>query len=384
MNARPPHALDHEVLLLFSDDKDIVEHVAQMLEPAHRQALRLGRADEVVQLFGELEPGVLLYAFSRLELAERTHLDLYRNSERVFDVLHETVVLCEGGEVHDAWALCRRGIFDDYVVVRPLHDPHRLDMALRHALARLAYRRGSPSQGELRRLGEEIAALHRGLREALGRRGRLDERQAALLDGLQRRVREEGARLLEALQRDDRPTADGLLRRFAEEALPREVARVSAGIGEAVASWSGTLEAELEAHAPAVARLAEVASRARPAVLLVEDSEMDAEVVTAVLEEAGCRVMRCWDGASALSRLAEEPADLVLLDEGLPDLSGLDVLRRIRASGRLAELPVVMLTGRAEKEVVEGAIAAGASDFIRKPPARDLLLSRLQALLGRS
>jgi two-component system response regulator MprA len=93
-------------------------------------------------------------------------------------------------------------------------------------------------------------------------------------------------------------------------------------------------------------------------------------------------VREAADGQSALIALRENPSDLILLDWLLPDFSGVEVCRRIRASG--ITTPIVMLTGRDGVQERVEALDSGADDFMLKPFSVEELLARLRAHLRRS
>lgn len=102
-------------------------------------------------------------------------------------------------------------------------------------------------------------------------------------------------------------------------------------------------------------------------VLLVEDSDAIRDAFTILLEDAGYAVLGAETGGEAL-RLAEERVpDLVLLDMGLPDMTGLDVVRRLKAAPQTAGIAVVALTGRDEEADRRACLAAGCAAYIVKP-----------------
>lgn len=104
------------------------------------------------------------------------------------------------------------------------------------------------------------------------------------------------------------------------------------------------------------------------AVLLVEDNDAIRGAFTILLEESGYRVLPAPDGAAAL-RLAsgERVPDLVILDLGLPDVSGLEVARALRARPETARIPIVALTGQALEAKREESLASGCSIYLTKP-----------------
>ncbi len=117
-------------------------------------------------------------------------------------------------------------------------------------------------------------------------------------------------------------------------------------------------------------------------VLIIEDDATIARFVELELKHAGYDVMRAADGPSGLSVLDCNHVDLVILDLMLPDMDGIEVAREVRRRG--CDLPILMLTARAETHDVVLGFDAGADDYMRKPFEIPELLSRVRALLKRT
>ncbi|MGE7433722.1 MULTISPECIES: response regulator transcription factor [Kitasatospora] len=124
---------------------------------------------------------------------------------------------------------------------------------------------------------------------------------------------------------------------------------------------------------------------ARPArILVVDDDPTVAEVVAGYLTRAGHRVERAADGHAALAAVAAAPPDLIVLDLMLPGIDGLEVCRRLRASGHGTELPVVMLTAKGDEADRILGLELGADDYVTKPFSPRELTLRVQSVLRRS
>jgi two-component system KDP operon response regulator KdpE len=122
-------------------------------------------------------------------------------------------------------------------------------------------------------------------------------------------------------------------------------------------------------------------SGAGATVLIVEDDEEVRDVLARELGSRGYRVQEAADGRGALERWEASRPDVVLLDLGLPDIDGLDLIRRFR---RDAMTPIVILSARfAEREKVE-ALERGADDFVTKPFGLDELHARLRVAMRRA
>jgi DNA-binding response OmpR family regulator len=117
-------------------------------------------------------------------------------------------------------------------------------------------------------------------------------------------------------------------------------------------------------------------------ILLVDDEVEILDAITEYLEREGYAVTRAIDGEEALRKVRNERPDLVLLDLGLPGLSGLDVLRRLREDH--PRVPVVMLTGLNDEGQARRTLQMGAVDYISKPFDLDHLNRVVLAAIGRT
>lgn len=117
-------------------------------------------------------------------------------------------------------------------------------------------------------------------------------------------------------------------------------------------------------------------------ILLIEDNDRLRDLTSGALRTAGWQVDAFALGADGLEAIALVPYDAVVLDLGLPDIDGLDILRTLRGSS--VQTPVLVLTARgAVDERIDG-LDAGADDYLTKPFNNGELLARIRALLRRS
>lgn len=121
---------------------------------------------------------------------------------------------------------------------------------------------------------------------------------------------------------------------------------------------------------------------ARPLVLVADDNEDILGLVTAILERSGYDVVAVSDGAQALASVDERQPDLAVLDITMPEIDGLEVLRRLRADTRTSGLPVVLLSAQAQEADVDRGFATGASAYLKKPFSPRELTERVADLLS--
>lgn len=121
----------------------------------------------------------------------------------------------------------------------------------------------------------------------------------------------------------------------------------------------------------------------QPTVLVVEDETALVTLLRYNLERAGYRVLTAMDGEEAMLVAAEETPDLVLLDWMLPQLSGIEVCRRLRGRQETRNVPIVMLTARSEEADRIRGLDTGADDYLTKPFSMTELLARIRAVMRR-
>lgn len=121
----------------------------------------------------------------------------------------------------------------------------------------------------------------------------------------------------------------------------------------------------------------------RTELLIVEDEENVCDVVSFRLQQKGFLVSFAHDGEQALELVDKNHLDLVLLDIGLPGITGIEVLKTLRQRYSAAELPIIMLSGKSSSEEIVGALDLGANDFIPKPIDFPVALARICAQASR-
>ena len=121
-----------------------------------------------------------------------------------------------------------------------------------------------------------------------------------------------------------------------------------------------------------------------PHILVIEDESDIAALVAYQLTHAGYQVRTASNGADAMRHLETDPPDLVVLDLMLPEISGEEILRAIRARKETRDTPVIILTARGDEEDRLQGFELGADDYIAKPFSPKELVLRVRAVMRRS
>lgn len=117
-------------------------------------------------------------------------------------------------------------------------------------------------------------------------------------------------------------------------------------------------------------------------ILLVDDEVNLIDPMAYSLKETGFDVCTAYNGSEALGMYEREEPDIILLDWSMPDLSGIDVLKKIREAQNF--VPVIMVTGKSAKEEIVEGLEHGADDYVTKPFNWDELVARVNSALRRS
>ncbi|MGQ0443163.1 MAG: response regulator [Methylophilaceae bacterium] len=117
-------------------------------------------------------------------------------------------------------------------------------------------------------------------------------------------------------------------------------------------------------------------------VLIIEDNENNLELIKFILEQAGYTTRFTMTGLEGLQQVLTIPPDFVILDIQLPDINGLEVLKRIRAHPVGKAIPIIAMTSYAMSGDKEKLMAAGCTGYIEKPIDPMLVIGQIQQVLG--
>jgi len=124
--------------------------------------------------------------------------------------------------------------------------------------------------------------------------------------------------------------------------------------------------------------------RENPRVLVVDDEADLVELLSYNLRQAGYEPVGARNGLEALQAAARHKPHLIVLDLMMPEMSGIEVARRLRSDPKLVKTPIIMLTARAGEQDQVAGLSVGADDYVTKPFSPKVLLARIEAVLRRA
>ncbi len=379
-------------ILVVGDNAVDAEQVCGMLRDRYPHVEATTDPMKSDAVFDGIKPQLLVLSFKSLEACERFYLGLYRRSEVIQSLAHRTLLLCDKESVRRAFDLCMQEVFDDYVLFWPLvHDAKRLAMSAHLALCALDQEQALEPLSELANLARRAEALE----EQLAQQVKLGRVHAQNAQNTARMAQASVSRAMGGLS--ERILANGL-----DDALTvRDASRVRKAFGtlqsesliptlehvvqaaQPIQDWMDTITSELAEPLRATQAMVHRAKLSRPQLLVVDDDVFMRRLLKQVLTSAQYDVEAVGTAADAQLFLATNRPDLILMDVLLPDSNGILLTREFKASKSNVDVPVIMLTGQIEKEVIVESRKAGAVGFVAKPFNRDILLKKVSKHLAR-
>lgn len=117
-------------------------------------------------------------------------------------------------------------------------------------------------------------------------------------------------------------------------------------------------------------------------VLVVDDEFEIRQLLTTMLTMMGYQSFMAQDGLDALEKIPEYQPDIIILDVMMPRMDGLTLCRKLREAAETAELPIIMLSGKAHQEAIQEGLQAGANRYLVKPTGLDELTRNINEVLG--
>jgi PleD family two-component response regulator len=364
-------------ILITSDDPSDADLVKRLLASEFSKIFISTSHDKAVEDFELRRPDVLVLAFNTLEKAELYYLGLYRMSPTIQLHPHRTVILCSKDDVKRVSELCMKRYFDDYILFWPMnYDAPRLPMSVHLAIRELTSSRSlGPSVAEFAAQARRLAELETLLDRQVTLGGRhidaaslameqAKENVGAALDGFTRRLGQ--GELKEVV---DVKNVDGLereMKRFKQEEIQSHLAAASEAV-QPLKQWTHEFRQEYAPHLESARALNAMANSVRPKILVVDDDDFQHKMIAKILGTENYEFAFAGSGAEAMSVLRNIRPDLILMDIVMPDMDGLEVIRRLKTVPQFASTPVMMISGKSEGNVILSCMKAGAVDFVVKP-----------------
>jgi CheY-like chemotaxis protein len=379
-------------ILIATDSVTDAALVQKLLQPEFDHIFMSTDPDKLPGDFVRHRPSVLVLAFNSLEKSERYYLGLYRLCKVVHQYPHRTVILCNKDEVMRAYVLCKKDCFDDYIPFWPMtYDVWRLAVSIHHELRELAaLKADGPSAAEFATQARQLAELEKILSQQVAQGGQhievssrameqAEQEIGAALDGFSQRLISGSLPGSGAVNNVNEIKNE--VDRFKREEIQRHF-RTAAESAQPLKQWAHEFKQECEPLLESARALNAMAERIRPIVLVVDDDEIQRKILGKLLESENYHLVFATDGVDALNILRKMRPDIILMDVMMSDMDGIETTRYLKATPQLARVPVIMITGKSEGQVVNDSLEAGAADFVVTPFDHATLIAKIACALN--
>lgn len=376
-------------LLILSDDAEDIDNIYLHVKPNFGHKGTATDAATGSEYIMGLEACVIALCFRSLDDAQELYTDLLRRAIHNRPIRHRTILLCSTHQVRDACLASMRGKFDDFTVFKPLADPcvlrfrvyrqaRALETEARYKQAvseqqvrqsrRITERAFATMSEEHGRMKAEADRSHDQLRRQIGRQvGRLEHsiRRGEMADSIQVLDEDKLSTRFDLLVNQDLAHE---LEEF-RSSLRRDIDVLLERYNQIRQRTQGALDSLVPSEKPPLS------------TLVVDDDPELNDLLREMLEEENHQVLQAFDGDSGYFAAVHHAPDLALIDINLPKLNGLKLCQKLRANPKTRELPIVIVTGNATRQVVESGRRVGVRQFLVKPFSYDTLQEKVGAAL---
>lgn len=347
--------------------------------------------ESAIMVFEEKQPKVLILAFKSLEKSKAYCLRLLRLSKMIHAIPHQTIVLCKKEDLYSAYGLCMKGYFDNYILFWPMvHDTLRIRIEVHRALKQ--YKKTSDISlptNEFVSQSRVIKELELLLEQSLERGRKYIEYTSQSVEQLEKDIGDVlddfSSRLSNFDFNNIVEIRDNIKFRQEFDSLKslevNEKFKIATEAVEHLTKWMSQFEKNLNSQIKSVRTVNKITDRVRPVILVVEDDKFQHTLLKKLLAGENMALHFSVSGKDALIKIGKCKPDLVLMDLHLPDIDGIEVMRRFKSVQQFARIPVIMITGDSEKTVVMDSCKAGATDFLVKPFVKQSLIDKISKTL---
>lgn len=383
------------LVLVIADNADSLERTVNAVKAKNLDITKTTDMKSAVLEFVKHQPPIVIMSFDKVVEAEKLLFLMVKTALQGKPFRYQTILLCSGKESKLAYELCMKNVFDDYVIDKPLYDTYQIQLIIGRAIERRKKNSGGATKNDTGGGANADTAnvlnmlkdtIEQGIRSGANAKTQLAELRETLGSYVGKVSADFMSQKYNGILRVlDEQKLKQNLELFKRENVDSAIAKVEENIVKSVDGVVASLNKE-RAKIEEAARNRNVLENARPkTVLMVEDDQVYQDIVKRTLETANYEVTACTSGMQVLGLLnSGKVFDFVFMDHELPEVTGAEIIKWLRAFPQLEKTPVVMLTGHSDKQTLQQCLAAGATDFVKKPANRKIILEKIQQHLAKS
>ena len=375
-------------ILLVSDSEYEIKNTQKLLG-ANFGVISATTSNKIaIRLFKEKRPALLLLSYEHVDKALKFYLSLHKNVLKVFIIPHKVLLLCNNKSSEKAYNLCKGDVIDDYIACRPLFDPYRLCLSVQQNIDHYKQEQSNLENAiNLEKITADMESLNvvaiEKLQQCLGEQINSTQHFNQYSKGLSQATHELQQNIKSLFSKGNNNKFGAIIEKELSDFKEKSLDKPTLSLSEQLHGTKNKIEYLVNDFKRLINNLdSNTSKHQKIKVLVIDDDDMYREMIDAMLDIEAINVKTFSGGLAAIKYLQSETADIILLDYMMPDLNGLAVLRLLKSSDYLKEIPVVMLTGDNSKHIVVESIKAGAKDYIVKPASRKILLDKINSIVN--
>ncbi|MDX2368755.1 MAG: bacteriohemerythrin [Colwellia sp.] len=375
-----------DVLVIYQDRK-VVENSIQQIQALdlklHCLVFDTGRISSIISL----KPKIILLSSNNIISTIRFYIELLEKYGKDIPI-HKVILLIKNKESTRAYKACETGLFDNYVVINPLNEPFRLTLVLLHTLKLIEDTKNDKCDKLLADGEDELAAcISQGLAlkntfktemstfkesivEVTKSTSLNDKDNTLITDVIDKTFQELKQNVSLQIQAsldkmiDLKSIQNQLSTTLSKPNLVNEFDHKLANVDKsALLSEYDTEEPEQQASTTYK-------------LLIAENSKIFIQTLTEIFDDTKFRYIISTNGSDAFLQFKEYKPDVILLSYDLPEMNGVELTKRIRATG--SKVPIVALSKKNDKKVIKSWVALGLSSYLLKPPEKSKVINAVE------
>ena len=375
-------------ILIIGDITDEVMLVQQIIAPDVGGCDKTKDARAAKKLFINHQPLLIILVYRQIDdaLAFLTSLQEGYRADNM--PLVHTLLCCKADQAERAFSLCTDETIKDYVVYKPLFDPFALRMKVIKGLEQ-QFKANQTLQLEnrVKEIDIGLRKLHQVVTTDLQQEATNQKKSVQHFVKFTQKLSTQLNRFDEHFQPDNNPlnlttsqchSLAEVLSEIRHTDLQHKSDIIENNMRRSV-QWLSTFT---ETFDKCIADIKHKQSPTKSAhIIIVDDDEMYGSMVIDILMQPNIEVTLIDDANKALAVISKTHPDLILLDQNMPGITGLELLKQLKLLPKINTIPVIMLTGELSKDIIKQSIKSGAEGYLVKPSNRELIRAKIREVL---
>ncbi len=372
------------VIYIATDNKSSAELIKESISDEFSDVVFSTSFASVAEGFDQSGASIILLAYNSVTQSDEVYDDFLLHSKQIHLLPCRVLLLCGKNEASVAYKLCHAKKYDNYIVFWPLHyDPFRLMISITQAvteLEELYNMRGKLAElADKERINTELEALV--IKQAEG--------AIRYATGINDNASKIKVSVEEALDNIDRQTREGVsvdqynkgleLSAKIKDAFNLEKVRKKI---EEIKALSRDFDAFFFGHINLSKRIGDQAKTLKKNILVVDDDAFQRNVLVSLLKAENYDVEVASSGAEAIKVLHDNTPDVILMDILMPGISGIETTKYIKSNAWSKDIPVIIISGQSQKDIIVDCIKMGADSFVLKPFDRQTIIKKISTALN--